>query len=162
MFNVYLYVKTLTFQKLLEFFEGALVKGIARATSSFATTHLLINKICSLQSNVFSFEFLNKQFEIWKLIIIQKKVTIYPDFWTNWTVLLGFQIVMAYCDLHLYEVYWFLLFKLGLEFKETRFVRSGRIKYIFLINNKAYVNNEFSRPRESTKGFCFSNICIRQ
>ena len=60
MFNVYLYVKTLTFQKLLEFFEGALVKGIARATFSFATTHLLINKICSHQSDVFSFEFLNK------------------------------------------------------------------------------------------------------
>ena len=152
MFNVYLYVKTLTFQKLLEFFEGALAKGIARATSSFATTHLLIKKICSHQSDVFSFEFLNKQFEIWKLIIIQKKVTIYPDFWTNWTILLGFQTLMAYCDLHLYEVYWFLLFKLGLEFKETRFVRSGRIKYIFLINNKTYVNNE---P-------CFSNICIRQ
>ena len=152
MFNVYLYFKTLTFQKLLEFFEGALVKGIARATFSFATTHLLINKIYSHQSDVFSFEFLNKQFEIWKLIIIQKKVTIYPDFWTNWTILLGFQTLMAYCDLHLYEVYWFLLFKLGLEFKETRFVRSGRIKYIFLINNKTYVNNE---P-------CFSNICIRQ
>ena len=30
---------------------------------------------------------------------------------------------------------------------DARFVRSGRIKYIFLINNKAYVNNEFSRPR---------------
>ena len=64
MFNVYLYVKTLTFQKLLEFFEGALAKGIARVTSSFATiTHLLISKIFSHQSDVFSFEFLNKQFE---------------------------------------------------------------------------------------------------